>query len=225
MAVNKTLAEVTADRLHDMILCERVFLPGDKLPNENDLSATLGVSRATLRETIRILSARGLLEVRRGKGTFVREESPETALDLHSLEQARVRLKDLYEMRLIFEPESIALACKRASDTELAEILRLGRKVEEDFKEGRDWATSDQHFHMALIRASHNDFMIRLFPIINSAVHEVMLLAENKERLGEGAIRDNVLILDFLSRRDERGARGAMSIHMRNIMNSLGLQD
>lgn len=225
MSKSKSLSEVTADKLRDMVLCEHSFLPGEKLPNENELAAMLGVSRATLREAIRYLVAHGMLEVRRGRGTFITTNAYEQGPDLRALEQARIRLKDLYEMRLIFEPESLAFACQRATEAELKQINKLGQKVEQELQDGGDWATADQNFHMALIRASHNDFMIRLFPIINSAVHELMLIAENKSLLGNIAVRDNVLILDFLNRRDSRGARSAMSLHMRNIMNVLQLGD
>ena len=67
----KSLTERTGEALYDMILIQKQFKPGDKLPNEVELSAQLGVSRATLREAIRTLAARGVLEVRRGRGTFV----------------------------------------------------------------------------------------------------------------------------------------------------------
>ena len=64
----------TAERLYNSIVAEGTLRPGDKLPNEVELSQQLGVSRATLREAIRELAARGVLEVRRGRGTFVSEE-------------------------------------------------------------------------------------------------------------------------------------------------------
>ena len=73
----KNLSQQTADRLYTMIAVERCFAPGDKLPNELEWSASLGVSRTTLREAVRTLCARGVLEVRRGKGTFVSRRAGE----------------------------------------------------------------------------------------------------------------------------------------------------
>ena len=67
----QSLTQRTADRLYSQITAEGRLGPGDKLPNEVELSRQLGVSRATLREAIRTLTAQGVLEVRRGKGTFV----------------------------------------------------------------------------------------------------------------------------------------------------------
>ena len=68
------LSERTADRLCELIMDERQFTPGSKLPNENELSEALHVSRTTLREAISFLVAQGVLEIRRGKGTFVVEK-------------------------------------------------------------------------------------------------------------------------------------------------------
>ena len=112
------LSERTADRLCELIMDERQFTPGSKLPNENELSEALHVSRTTLREAISFLVAQGVLEIRRGKGTFVTEDLPASAVDLTALSnlRSRVRARDLFEMRLIFEPATVALACQRATD-------------------------------------------------------------------------------------------------------------
>ena len=67
----RNLSQRTAEVLRDQIYHERVYKSGEKLPNENELAEKLGVSRTTLRETIRILVSEGILEVKRGKGTFV----------------------------------------------------------------------------------------------------------------------------------------------------------
>ena len=69
--IKNTRTQRTADRLRHMIVEEQVFHYGEKLPNENELSSRLGISRTTLREAIRILTSEGLLTVKRGKGTFV----------------------------------------------------------------------------------------------------------------------------------------------------------
>ena len=71
MTQNINLSQKTAEILKKRIFDEKTLVPGDKLPNENELSSELGVSRATLREAIRILVNDGILTVYRGKGTFV----------------------------------------------------------------------------------------------------------------------------------------------------------
>ncbi|WP_295741731.1 FadR/GntR family transcriptional regulator [uncultured Oscillibacter sp.] len=217
------LSEKTSDRLYEMIVDEHRYVPGSKLPNENELSGELGVSRTTLREAISFLAAQGVLEIRRGKGTFVAESLPAEGLDLTALAgvRSRVRAKDLFEMRLIFEPATVALACQRASDEELRLIRRKAERVEEIAAAGGDWPLADQEFHWAIIKASHNEYMRRLYPIINSAVNEILQISQNRQQMQDIALRDNRLILEFLLRRDEAGARYAMSIHMKHLINTL----
>ena len=217
------LSEQTSDRMYEMIVEEARYAPGSQLPNENELSKALEVSRTTLREAISFLVAQGVLEIRRGKGTFVAEELPAAGMDLSSLTglRARERARDLFEMRLIFEPATVALACQRASMEELQQIQKKAERMEQIAAAGGDWPLADQEFHWAIIRASHNEYMRRLYPIINNAVNDLMQLAQNRQRMEETAIRDNKLILEFLLRRDEEGARHAMTIHMKHLINAL----
>ena len=217
------LSEQTSDRLYEMIVDEQRYAPGSKLPNENELSRNLQVSRTTLREAISFLVAQGVLEIRRGKGTFVAEELPAAGLDLTSLAglRSRVRAKDLFEMRLIFEPATVARACQRGTDEELRQIQKKAERVERIAAEGGDWPLADQEFHWAIIKASHNEYMRRLYPIINSAVNEILQLSQNRQHMQDIALNDNRLILEFLLKRDEAGARHAMSIHMKHLINTL----
>jgi DNA-binding FadR family transcriptional regulator len=217
------LSEVTADKLYEWIVDEKRYEPGSKLPNENDLSEELHVSRTTLREAISFLVAQGVLEIRRGKGTFVALELPAAGMDLTSLAglRSRVRAKDLFEMRLIFEPATVALACQRCTDDELRQIQKKAERVEQIAAEGGDWPLADQEFHWSIIKASHNEYMRRLYPIINSAVNEILQISQNRQHMQEIALEDNRLVLEFLLRRDEVGASHAMSIHMKHLINTL----
>ena len=125
----ENLSQRTAETLRAQILEEKKYRPGEKLPNENELAESLGISRTTLREAIRTLSSEGLLEVRRGRGTFVAGELDRVAaesVNMQELVRMQVTLRDLYEARMIFEPQAAALACKRATDEEIERILALG---------------------------------------------------------------------------------------------------
>ena len=210
------LSERTADRLCELIMDERQFTPGSKLPNENELSEALHVSRTTLREAISFLVAQGVLEIRRGKGTFVTEDLPASAVDLTALSNLRSRVR-ARDRRLA----TVALACQRATDEELAQIRQKAERMERIAKAGGDWPLADQEFHMAIIKASHNEYMRRLYPIINGAVNEILQVSVNRAHMQSIAIADNYMILDFLMQRDEAGARHAMSIHIRHLLNTL----
>ncbi len=220
----KSLSQQVADEIYERIISANILQVGDKLPNENELSAELGISRTTLREAIRFLVARGILEVQRGKGTFIAQDA-KTVHDFgfRNLDRVRIGLKDLYEMRLMFEPQVTALACRRATDQELERIFEIGEHVESIIRNCGDRTEADQAFHRAIVVASHNDFMIRLIPLINRAVSDSIFLSTNGETLAENTLRDHALIMEFLKIRDEGGARNAMSIHIHHAIQTLGL--
>src|SRR5699024_9013744 len=100
--VQKRLSDHIADDIIAMITIEKRFKPGDKLPNEIELSEELDISRTTLREAIRILVTNSILEIRRGKGTYVKDDVDVNNIEsLSFLADAKIDTKDLYEIRLI----------------------------------------------------------------------------------------------------------------------------
>ena len=219
------LSRQTAEKLYRMIVAEKKLAPGDKLPNELELSRELGVSRATLREAIQALTMQGVLEVRRGRGTFVSQKVGEVEdFGFGSLDGVRGQLRDLFELRTIFEPQVAALACARASREELAEILRLGREVEDCIRSGRDRTQADRDFHAAIVRSTHNEFMMRLLPIIGQAVETAVVSGEHREKLAQDTLRDHALLMEFFEKRDPAGAKHAMAIHMLHAMEEMGLE-
>lgn len=222
--IKKSLARRTADLIYSMIIDEGTFSAGMQLPNENDLAAQLGISRATLRESYHILTSQGILEVRRGLGTFVADDVYALrSEDLASIDSRLIRLHDLYETRLLFEPEMASLACLRATDEELMNILEQGKEVERIIRAGEDRTEADQIFHQAIVHAAHNDFLLRLIPIVNRAIAESLKLHPGDQVLAEDTLRDHALVMEFLKKRDGTAARQAMSIHIRHAYFTLGL--
>lgn len=228
MIKKKSLVQQVADDIYKMITEDKIFAPGEQLPNENTLSSRLGVSRATLREAIRILDAQGVLDVYRGRGTFI---SPDiytlNDIGLESMERVRVHLKDLYEARLLFEPEIASIVCRRASDAELKKIFEVGAEVEKVILAGKDRTEMDSEFHKILVKASHNEFLQRLFPIIDKSIQEAIKLngckLPSEDLLAKDTLRDHALLMEFLKKRDAVSARNAMSIHLHHIITNLNI--
>ena len=219
------LSQQTARRLYNMIAAEKRLSPGEKLPNELELSQEMGVSRATLRESIRELAAQGVLEVRRGRGTFVSHRVEEiNDFGFSALDRVRGQLRDLFELRAVFEPEMAALACRRATADELSDILAQGERAAACIRAGEDRTRADRDFHAAIIRAAHNEFTARLLPIISQAVETAIASGARREELAQATLRDHALMMEFFERRDPEGAQHAMAIHMRHAMDEMGLE-
>ncbi len=225
MSKEKRLSDDIADSILSMITIEKRFQAGDKLPNENELSEELGVSRTTLREAIRILAARKVIDIQRGRGTFVREDFEENSLDeLSALSAVRLKADDLYEMRLIFEPEAAYYATLRATESELQRILSIGKKIEQLISEGKDRTLEEQAFHRSIAKATHNDFMDRLMPVIQEGIDKGVTLSNEKKVAAADTVTDHRILMDFMKSRNAEGARNAMRIHILHAIERLGLK-
>ncbi|WP_343208571.1 FadR/GntR family transcriptional regulator [Anaerolentibacter hominis] len=221
----KRLSERTADDILEMITVEKRFGPGDKLPNENDLSQELNVSRTTLREAVRILVTNGIVKIERGKGTYVRTDLQfDEEGGLKPLMQAKVDARDLYEMRLIFEPEAAYLATERASEEEIHRILLLGEKIEQTIAAGKNRTEAERAFHKAIAKASHNEFMNQLMPVIYQGIDKGVCLSEEKEKAVMDTVQDHKMIMEFIRTRNPEGARNAMKIHILHAIQELELR-
>ena len=221
MTQKTNLSQRTAEILKNRITVEKALLPGEKLPNENELSAELGVSRATRREAIRILVNDGLLTVYRGKGTYVSDKADQFAgtqmIGNVDTSDMRVRLRDLYEARLIIEPEAAFLAANRATDEEIEEILRLGEIVQKNIKRnprGSARVRSESEFHGAIMKAAHNDFLAQFIPLLTETIEKTFALDENLEIIAEDAFKDHIMIMHFLELRDAAALKSAVTIHL-----------
>ena len=220
----ENLSQRTAETLRAQILEEKRYQYGEKLPNENELSETLGISRTTLREAIRILISEGLLVVKRGRGTFVAgqfDQYTDSSMDVQELFKMKVTLRDLYETRLIFEPQAAALACKRATDKEIEQILALGEECQRQVKlnpQGKDRIASESAFHGAIIKAAHNDFLSQFMPTLTQTIEQTFALNYNLDVIAEDAYKDHILIMDFLKKRDGEAIKSAVTIHLHHAV-------
>ena len=220
---SKMLSQSVADNILTMITVEKRFSAGEKLPNELDLAEELNVSRTTLREAIRILVAYGVLEIQRGKGTYVTDNAFRQSEDLEQLSNIKVNAKDLYEMRLIFEPEAAYYAAIGGTDAEIKRILDYGRRIEDEIRQGKD-RTKDEHaFHKAIAQATHNEFMNKLMPILYQAISKGVVLSTQSDRAISDTVNDHKMIMEFLEQRNAEGARNAMKIHIMHAIKELGI--
>jgi DNA-binding FadR family transcriptional regulator len=220
----KSLSESIADDILSMITIDKRFTAGDKLPNENELSAELKVSRTTLREAIRILVAHNVLEIKRGKGTYVtNHKSLNENLGLEELSTTKLNAKDLYEMRLIFEPQTAYYAAKRATNKELERILYYGKLEEEKILKNEDRTEADQAFHKSIAKATHNEFMNKLMPILYKAIDKGVILSDENNDIIQDTLNDHRNIMEFLANRDAEGAKTAMKLHILHAMRGLGI--
>lgn len=218
---SRSLSEKTADKIFNLIVHEKRYLPGERISSENELAAELNVSRTTIREAVRVLVTQGVLEIRRGIGTFVTQNVQSIpSLDFPSFDAMRIKAKDLFELRLIFEPAVAKYACIRATDEERDEIIRLGNSVIEQIKAGGDWPQTDRQFHQAIIQAAHNGFIAQFLPYVEQAFMNGIAVADLATLSGV-PVRDNPDICRAFKQRDADLAQIAMSLHLQHVLQAM----
>ena len=223
MKRDQSLAERTADDILSMLNIENRFSAGDRLPSENELANELGVSRTTLREAVRLLAAHQVLVTERGRGTFVRQDfhPSDAKLTLESMTPELIDVRDLFEMRLIFEPEAAYYAAQRATDAELERIRHYAELEEELIAKGEDRAEVEMAFHNSIATATHNSFIGELVPLIYRSIDRALRLSGDFPDIIANVVEDNRLLIEFLTRRNAEGARSAMRIHIIHAMDGL----
>ena len=163
---------------HDLggrILCGELA-PGAVLPNEADFSASLRVSRTSLREAIKVLAAKGLVESRPKTGTRVRPRADWNLLDPDVLAWQFAAgpftrfIEDLFELRQMIEPQAAAMAARRAGPAEVERIEEAFLGMEAAGNDSDLWIDPDLRFHQAIICATGNELLWPLGAIIETAL-------------------------------------------------------
>ncbi|MFI3208307.1 MAG: FadR/GntR family transcriptional regulator [Eubacteriales bacterium] len=147
------------------------LLPGDKLPNEKDMAEEFGVSRISLREALRYLSAKGLVVTRHGEGSFINEYNPnmiaETFYNFSLLTDNPII--EMLEIRKIMEAEAARLCAQKATDEEIADIIKYKDKREE-YCVSNDTNMKfeyDRLFHLAIAKGCHNEVLNKFIETIH----------------------------------------------------------
>ncbi|MGJ4860765.1 FadR/GntR family transcriptional regulator [Labrys sp. La1] len=149
--------------------------PGDKLPKESDLLDQLQVSRTTLREALTLLSSKGFTEAKQRIGTTIRSAEFWNTLDpmvmsWHGAQDEHALAQELFEIRSAIEPLAAGLAAQRATADDLAQIRIALTTMAEDHKNPRLAMDADIAFHLGIIQAAHNRFLLPVASVIRAAL-------------------------------------------------------
>jgi GntR family transcriptional regulator, transcriptional repressor for pyruvate dehydrogenase complex len=217
------IAPVKSTRIYEEIvrqikgmIAEGRLKSGDQLPPERDLAEKFLVSRTSVREALRALESVGLIEIRPGEGTFVREVSVEALVEPLALVllAQREMIGELFEARRLLEPVIAGLAARRASREEVQEMERILDEQAKEIAAGNTGLAQDAAFHAAIATAAHNRAITRI-------VHAVMdLLAQSREEAISTPGRptrsheDHRRVLDAIRGGDAAAAERAMQDHV-----------
>lgn len=191
---SKTTVEFILEQFQDMLLTGRLK-PGDLLPSESQLCELFGVSRGSVREAMKILSAFGVVEIKRGNGTFIAENMGNSIMDplLISLMMDSKDQEAMAEFREEIEKTVVRLAVKKRNDSDLERlhqpILEMKRLLDQDASNEAirlRWVKADLDFHTALGEACHNPLMKKLYAFVMRFFEK--MVDKTYQDAGNGAI-------------------------------------
>lgn len=222
----RPLAEVVSEEIINLIIDNKLSV-GDKLPNEYELAERLGVGRSTVREAIKALISRNVLEIRRGSGTFVSQKLgvAEDPLGLTFFKDKHKLALDLIEIRFMIEPRIASLAAMNASEEEIADMTRLCMEVEELILKGENHVEKDIELHTCIARSSKNLVMPNLIPIIHTAI--ALFIDLTHSALKQETIETHREVLEAIKAHHPNRAHDAMLLHLTHNRRNLekGMRD
>ncbi len=211
--MSKLLADQAAEQIINLII-DNDGKAGDKIPNEYELAEQLNVSRSTIREAIKALVSRNILEIRRGSGTFISEKGgiSDDPLGLMFIKDKLKLATDLLEIRFMIEPKIASLAAANATDEEIREMEVLCDKIEHLILNKEAHMDVDIEFHGLIARSSKNIVIANLIPIINKSISLCMDLTDSQ--LVKETIETHREVLNCIKYGDINGAYDAMYLHL-----------
>jgi GntR family transcriptional repressor for pyruvate dehydrogenase complex len=213
---NKVYEEV-AQQIERLIL--KKLRPGDKLPSERELAEMLKVSRSSIRDAIRGLELRGLVEPRQGAGTIVREVSSESSTNpfASALNRRRELVSELLDFRKMLEPPLAARAAMHATAGEIAEMEDILQRQEEKQIQGDAAVAEDAEFHYSIALASGNSVVLKVLDILMDLLRDTRERSLQLDGRPQKSLAGHRRILAAIKRHDGEAAKSAMRRHIEDV--------
>ena len=213
------LYEQIVQQIEDSIL-KGALKPGDQLPAERELAQNFGVSRTAVREAVKALREKGLVEAYSGRGTFVTDGTSHAirqSLDLMiriGQQEGHEGSIHLAELRQILEPEIAALAVGRIEEQLLATMREAVATMDKSLHEPLAYIEADLDFHLALAEAAGNPLVLSLLDSIVALLREQRMRIFSVDGGPERGQFHHKRILAAVEARDAEKARSAMRDHL-----------
>ena len=196
------------------LIVDNAMQPGDKLPTEQQLTEMLGIGRSTLREATRSLANRNVLEIRQGVGTFVsgKRGISDDPLGVTFMKNDPRLSLELFETRMLLEPQCAAWAAANATPEQLEQLERYCLDIERRIDAGENYYEVDLAFHSLIAECGGNRVMANLVPIVVSSIS--LATVSQKGELRDRTALQHRRILNAITRKDPFGASMAMTEHL-----------
>ncbi len=213
---NDSSVDFVVNSIKELLLTQRV-MPGDRLPSETELCKLLSVSRGSVREAMKILSALGIVVIKRGDGTYISTGGGKVGFDplLFSLIVSQPRFAELKELRVILEKSVARLAALNATAEDLQSLRQCVERTralrESRSKDYEALLTLDLAFHEALGHAAKNGPLETIYGFVMQYFKPYIAQSLKKQRdFSRESVEAHQTILDAIERRDHATAEAAV---------------
>jgi GntR family transcriptional repressor for pyruvate dehydrogenase complex len=210
------LSDKVAEAMLATIL-KRGLRPGDALPSERELGEQYGVSRTVIREAVRGLTSRGVIDARAGRGLTVAQvaaEAVSTSMRLYLHGQEQMPYAKIHEVRAGIEIEIAGYAAERASDAEIDELRHITENMHRHREDREKHSLIDVQFHRALAQITHNELFQIMLDSIGPVLLEIRRATFSLPDDPLKAYQAHTRIIDAIAGRDPQSARQAMREHL-----------
>jgi DNA-binding FadR family transcriptional regulator len=217
--INKPrLSFEVASQIKQLIQSEKLK-PGDKLPNEIQLTELFGVSRPTVREAVKSLASHNIIEIIRGKGTFI-TKNPGLSSDPLGLDFVTDKNLPmaLLEARLVIEPSVARLAAEKANNKDIEKLQAYIDEMAHIENQSTGWVSLEFGFHRGIACATQNPVIMRIVPVIHDAIVKSLKYAPRSREDHHTASLEHIKILSRIKEKDPKKAFDAMYEHIQNSM-------
>lgn len=208
------LYEQIADILEQQILSQHQ--DGFRLPSEQQLAEQYQVSRTIIREALKLLKERGLIDSKTGSGAYVTKPEAQNVADVvyRIVQMDHIGYADVFDVRTILETEAASQAARYVSEEELSKMADCLDRLKDPQLSPKECAEYDYQFHYMIAEASRNPLLALITTAISSVNREIL----HKAFTIRGGVDDSIVrhnkILEALQRHDETAAKGAMIEHL-----------
>jgi GntR family transcriptional repressor for pyruvate dehydrogenase complex len=211
------LSDKVAEMMLDTILSRRLNV-GDRLPSERELGEQFGVSRTVVREAVRALVAKGVIEVRSGSGLRVAAVDASAVRESMSLylRGGELDFEKVHEVRVHLETHLAGLAAERATPDDLAALREVHERMRREADDVEAASRDDLEFHRVIARATHNELYLLLMDSIGGALIDI-----RRQNLASGStpmtLGQHEGVLEAIAAHDADAARAAMRAHLDGV--------
>jgi GntR family transcriptional repressor for pyruvate dehydrogenase complex len=213
----RRLSDKVADMMLETILSDRLSV-GDRLPSERELGEQFGVSRTVVREAVRALVTKGVIDVRSGSGLRVAAVDASAVSESMSLflRGGALDFEKVHEVRTVLEVHLAGLAAERATAEDVEQMREIHERMKRETSDVEAAARDDLEFHRAIARATHNELFLLLMDSIGSSLIDI-----RRQNLGSGSapmtLSQHEAVLKLIAAHDPEAARTAMRAHLDGV--------